>query len=236
LNSLQRGLLALTLICIGMTPLSAANYLYKDEVIHNKKFTNLVNNMGSELFKKTGIALRLVVLKKLDNNQTIVDYEKNLVSTFHEPTILLTFSEMNKKVDILARPQSLYKYFDKKQVLSPAASFLDALYLSLFYSKNFDQFKENIQNYGGTIIPLLAQKTKEYQNDSKYSAALFNGYADIASQVAKSKHVKLKTAIGNANRDTLDVLRIIFYVVLLYGVYLYIKKRLRMRELKNENR
>jgi hypothetical protein len=235
LRSFKRGLFALAFFFFCVHPLFA-NYLYKDEVIHNPKFTSMVNAMGTELYEKTGIALRMVVLKKLDGNETIVDYEKQLAAKLQKPVVLLTFSAENKKVDILARPQSLYQYFNKKQVLSPAAGFLDALYLAVFYSRNWQEFKDTMHNYGGTIIPLLAQRAKEDQILGKYSVALFNGYADIAAQIAKAKKIQLKTGVGNANKETFTVFQVIFYMVLLYAAFLYIRRKIKRREFKNENK
>jgi len=233
LNKFKRGLLALILSFYATAPLNA-EYLYKDEVISNPKLTQDVETMGKELHDKTGIALRLVVIKELDQNQTIVDYEKSLIKNFNEPTILLTFSEMNQKVDILARPESLYKYFDKKQVLSPTATGLQAFFMAVFFSGSFDDFKENMSNYGGTIIPILAEKAKGEDIINKYSVALFNGYADIAEQVASSKKVKLKSAIGNSNRYTIEILKILFYSFILYVIYRYIKIKFDIKKKKNE--
>ncbi len=235
LNNYKQGILSLVAILLSCLPLFASNYLYKDQVIHKIKFTKYVNQMGSELYNKTHIALRLVILKKLNVNQTILDYEENLIKKFNTPTVLLTFVAKNRKVDILARPKSLYKYFNKEQVLSPASSFFNSLFLAIIYSKNFSEFKATALNDGGTIIPLLAQKTKKFQNIDKYSAALFNGYADIASQIATAHGVKFKDEVGDSSRDTMDVIRIIFYTILLYGGYLYIKRRMKIREIKNEN-
>ena len=192
--------------------------------------------MGKELFEKTGIALRLVILKELDHNQTIVQYEKELIHTFNEPTILLTFSEMDKKVDILARPESLYKHFDKKQVLSPTASEIQAFFLAVYFSKTWEEFKDNAFNYGGTIIPILAEKAKGEDIMKKYSVALFNGYADIAEQVAKSKNVKLDSAIGNSNKYLVDTMKFIFYAMVLYGVVMYTRKRILLKKYKNEKK
>ena len=235
MNKFKRGLLALVLSFCAVNPLNA-EYLYKDEVISNPKLTEEVEAMGKELHEKTGIALRLVVIKELDENQTIVDYEKSLIKNFNEPTILLTFSEMNKKVDILARPESLYKYFDKKQVLSPTATGLQAFFMAVFFSSSFEDFKNNVTDYGGTIIPLLAEKAKGADIINKYSAALFNGYADIAEQIASSKKIKLDTAVGNSNRYVIEVLKIIFYAFILSGVYMYLKRRLYLRKNKNEKK
>ncbi|WP_345992732.1 3-dehydroquinate dehydratase [Sulfurimonas sp. HSL-1716] len=231
MNKFKRGLFALILFFYSINPLYA-EYLYKDEVIFNPKLTHDVEVMGEELHDKTGIALRLVVLKQLDANQTIVDYEKNLIKNFSEPTILLTFSEVNKKVDILARPKSLYKYFDRRQVLSPTATGLQAFFMAVFFSNSFDDFKENVTNYGGTIIPILAEKAKGAEIVNKYSAALFNGYADIAEQVALSKNVKLDSAVGNSNRYTIEAVKVVFYLFVIYGLYLYLRKKFYMKKNK----
>ena len=233
MKSFNRGFFVLVLLIYSVTTAYAGKYLYKDQVFNKPKFTRYVNKLGLELYNKTGISLRLVILKTLENNQTIHQYESNLIETFKHPTILLTFSALNKKVDIIARPKSLYKYFNKQQVLSPASSFLNSLYIAIVYSKNLKQFKATALNDGGTIIPLLAQKTKgKEETNNKYSAALFNGYADIASQIAKAKHITLKANVGNSTHDMMDLLRIIFYGVLLYAGFRYLKIRSNQKKRK----
>jgi len=226
-NSLKflRGLFALTLI-VFFGASANAQYLYKDEIIFNPSFNAEVEKLGSELYQKTGISLRLVMLKELPQSMSIVDYEKDLIKDFNEPTVLLTFSEMDSKVDILANPSSLYEYFDKKQILSPVASAVQAFTMALFYSRDFSSFKENVSNYGGTIIPLLAQKAKEGEVLGKYSGSMFNGYADIAEQIAKSKGVVLENAVGSANQNSITVIKIFFYGFILYGIFLYIKRKI----------
>ena len=51
----------------------------------------------------------------------------------------------------------------------------------------------------GSILPILA------------SAAVLNGYADLAEQIAASKGMSLQNAVGNQNRLTLDAFRIFIY-------------------------
>jgi hypothetical protein len=231
LKFLARGLFALTLTFIFQTTL-LAEYLYKDEVIFNPKFNESVNTLGKELYEKTGISLRLIMLKELPNGSNIVSYEKELIKNFNEPTILLTFSEMNSKVDILASEPSLYEYFDKKQVLSPISSPIQAFVIALL-SMDFSDMSS-----GGTILPLLAQKAKKGEVLGKYSGSMFNGYADIAEQIASSKGIQLDNAIGNANQISILVIKIIFYGILLIGIYMYIKRKLYIirqnREQRNE--
>jgi len=231
----SRGLAALILILFFKTSLTA-QYLYKDEVIFNPAFTNEIEKIGSELYQKTGISLRLIMLKELPDKTNIVEYEKELMKDFSEPTILLTFSEMNSKVDILAYPTSLYEYFDKEQVLSPVASPVQAFLMALFYSDSLDSFGNILTSYGGTIIPLLAQKAKKGEVLGKYSGAMFNGYVDIAEQIANSKGIVLENAVGNSNKTSIFIVKILFYGFILYGIVLYIKRKLFIRRQKLEQK
>lgn len=226
MNFLQRGLFALTLTLFFQNTL-VAEYLYKDEVIFNPKFNESVEELGAELYEKTGISLRLLMLKELPHDVKMADFEKEIMNDFSTPTILLTFSEMDSKVDILAYPTSLYEYFDKEQVLSPISSPVQAFVIGLL-NMNFSGLTS-----GGTILPLLAQKAKKGEVLGKYSGAMFNGYADIAEQIAESKGVKLEHAVGNANQTSILIVKTLFYGIILIAIYMYIKRKLYLRRQKN---
>ena len=230
----SRGLAALIFIAFFQNILVADEYLYKDEVIHNPKFTKDVNKLGSELYSKTGVSLRLVCIKEFKPFDNILEYEKNLIQEFKEPTILLTFSELDKKVDILVNDTSLYKYFDREQVLSPAASPFQALAIAVTSSSSFDNFIAHITNYGGTILPLIGLRTKKYEILGMYSAALYNGYSDISEQVAQSKGVTLKNAAGNTNKNFLFIIKIIFYGTILLAIIQYTRRVMYRRTHKDE--
>jgi hypothetical protein len=233
LNFLTRGLLALSLITLLQSQLFA-EYLYKDEIIHNPKFTEEVEALGNELYKKSGISLYLVMLHKLPDGVSMVEYEKNLLSTFKKPTILMTFSEENTAVDILANDNSLYKYFDKKDVLSPVASKVQAFLMAVMYAKNWDNFKDIMIHSNGTILPLLGSKTKKYELLGKYSGSMFNGYIDVAQQIAEHKNIELEHGFGDTNQNTLLIIKILFYGFVFYATILYIKRLIYKRRHKNE--
>ena len=135
---------------------------------------------------------------------------------------------MDSQVDILAYPTSLYEYFDKKQILSPISSPVQAFAIALI-NMDFSDMQS-----GGTIIPLLAQKAKKGEVLGKYSGAMFNGYADIAEQIAASKGIELEHGVGNANQNSIFVLKVIFYGVLLYAVIMYIRRKLYYARHKSE--
>jgi len=229
LKFLSRGLYALILTIFFQTSLSA-EYLYKDDVIFNPAFNAEVNKLGSELYEKTGISLKLIMLKELPHGKNIVEYEKELMKDFSSPTVLLTFSEMDAKVDILAYPSSLYEYFDKKQVLSPISSPVQAFVVALL---NLD-FSD--MTSGGTILPLLAGKAKKGEVLGKYSASMFNGYADIAEQIADSKNIVLENAVGSSNQTSIFIVKVLFYGFIVYGIFLYTKRRLYARRQRLEKK
>ncbi len=232
---LTRGLYALIFTIFFQTTLTA-EYLYKDEVLLNLEFKNEINTLGAELYDKTGIALRIIMIKKLPDNMSIVEYEKEIMKEFNEPTILLSFSELDTKVDIMASETSLYEYFDKKQVLSPVSSPVQAFIISVIKAKDFASFTEGLSNYGGTILPILSLRNKESESDlGKYSAGMYNGYTDIAEQIAKSKNVELIHSAGNTNKDTLFIVKIVFYSLLLYAIYMYIKRKIYTRRQDSES-
>jgi hypothetical protein len=235
LKFLNRGLYALILTIFFQTQL-VAEYLYKDEVIHRPAFTEQVETLGSELYKKTGISLRLVMLKELPTDVKMVEYEKSILENFNEPTILLTFAELNSEVDIQVNDTSLYKYFDRRQVLSPVASAVQAFIMALVYADSWEHFNELRTNYGGSILPLIAGKAKNEQIVGKYAGSMFNGYIDIAQQVSKAKGVVLENDPGNANQTALFWVKLFFYGFVIYGIIMYIRRFLYRRRHKNEQK
>jgi len=77
------------------------------------------------------------------------------------------------------------------------------------------------------IIPILATKSEDNSAESKYSAALLNGIAEIADEVAKNKNIELASSIGSDNRNIINIIRVIFYSVLILAVIGYIYRRFR---------
>jgi len=92
--------------------------------------------------------------------------------------------------------------------------------------KSFDK-EAVLSPFSGTIIPLLVAKNKK---DDKYTAALFNGYADIADQVADSYNVELASSIGNTNRNIINLLRFVIYTSILIALAVYIVKKIKRRK------
>ena len=232
---LIRGLYALILTTFFHTQLFA-EYLYKDEVVNRAAFTQQVEKLGAELYEKTGIRVILVMLRELPHDKNIHRYEQEILKTFSEPTIVLTFAELNSEVDILANDSSLYKYFDRHQVLSPVASPVQAFIMALVYADSWKHFNELRTNYGGTILPLLAGKAKDEQIVGKYAGSMFNGYIDVVHQISVAKGVVLENDPGDANQEALFWVKLFFYGFVIYGIVMYIRRIIYRRRHKNEQK
>ncbi len=225
----SRGLAALLLSLLFSTSLFA-EYLYKDDVVQRDSFTEEIEAIGAELYAKTGVSLYLVMVRDLDENQTLAEYEVALAKELKEPAIILSFVELQKKVQILANPTVLYGDFDKKTILSPNASFIGAVVSSIMFARNFDDVKEFMTTYGGVILPILAERAKGDDIVNKYAVAMFNGYSEIAEQVADSRGVSLQSAAGSGNQVAIDVIRYIFYGTILYAIYGFFRGRRKAKQ------
>ncbi len=177
-----------------------ANFIYKNENIISSKAVPKIEEMGSELFQKTGVKVYLIALQSLDGKK-IKDYEREISKNFNPPFVLLCFALKDRQVDIFSS-EDIKDKFDKEGILSP---------------------------FTGSIIPLLVAPTKKdaaNEND-KYTVALFNGYADIIEQIANSYGVELVSAIGNTNRDMYHFLKMIFYGSIIFFILLFLYYKFR---------
>jgi hypothetical protein len=228
-----RGLAALILTLLLASPLFA-EYLYKDDVVHNPDFAEQINSIGAELYEKTGISLYLVMVRDLEENQSIADYEIDLMKELKEPAVMLTFVELKKEVDILARPTSLYNDFDKKRILSPSATFIGAVVSAVMFGRSYDDVKEIMSSYGGTILPVLAERAKGKDIVAKYSVAMYNGYSDIAEEIAETHGVSLSSSAGSGSKVFIDILRLIFYGIIIYAIFVFVRGRFFRKKRKEE--
>jgi hypothetical protein len=231
---LSRGLAALTLTILFSLTLHA-EYLYKDDVVKNPQFSEQINAIGAELKAKTGVSLYLVMVRDTEENQSIADFEKQLSTELKEPAVIMTFIELKQKVDILARPVSLYEYFNKSQVLSPNATFMGSVVSAVMFARSFDEAAELISNRGGTILPILAERAKGAEIVSKYSVAMFNGYSDVAEQIAAKHNVTLSSSAGSGSKNFIDILRVIFYGIILFAILKYLRGKFFRKKEEKEN-
>ena len=166
-----------------------ANFVINNDEILSQKVSVKLNEIGSELYTKSGINLVVGVYK--DGELEALFKEQNLSS----PYAFLLLIKDKKKVEIFADANTS-KLFNKEQILS-------------------------VNPESGTIIPILVSKNGK----DIYNAAILNGYADIAEQIASSLNFQLESSVGNSNKTTLNFLRFFIYgLVAFFVIVIFYKK------------
>lgn len=179
--------------------LSLKALVFNPDSLLSPEVSAKIEQISNELNEKTGIKTAVYISDSLAE-QTPAELLQSL--NFKPPYALLLLSKAVKAkdgsihplVDILASPDVI-GLFDKAQILSPLPE-------------------------RGTILPILtSNKGKDI-----YNAAILNGYADLAEQIAASRNVELKNGIGNANKSFLNLIRYFVYGTILLVVFVMIKK------------
>jgi len=196
---LHVGTKKLWLLClISLLPVLvfAKDFVIYDDILEEKT-AQKIEEMGSELFAKSGVKVILIAKKSGDSN--ILAYEQNFAKDLTPPYALLTLFQAEQKVDVYAS-SGLEKEFDREALLSPLP-------------------------WKGTIIPLLTSKKKEVG----VSPALLNGYAELVEEIAAYRKIELESAIGSANKTTINLVRVLLYSFMAFVVVFIIYKRMKNR-------
>jgi hypothetical protein len=97
---------------------------------------------------------------------------------------------------------------------------LDQKYSNILYSQGLKNIIDRDDILDGYVIPLLAAKDKNTLI-SKVSASVFNGYAQIADSIAKSKDIKLVSSIGSEGKTASSIWKVFMYTMVLIGIISY---------------
>lgn len=196
---LHVGTKKLWLLClIAFLPVLvfAKDFVVYDDILEEKT-AQKIEEMGQELFAKSGV--KVILIAKKSGNENILAYEQNFAKDLTPPYALLTLFQAEQKVDIYTSA-GLEKEFDREALLSPLP-------------------------WKGTIIPLLTSKKKEVG----VSPALLNGYAELVEEIAAYRKIELESAIGSANKTTINLVRLLLYSFMAFVVVFIIYKRMKNR-------
>jgi len=165
---------------------------------------NFVINNDEILSQKVSVKLNEIgseLYAKSDINLVVGVYKDGeLEALFKEQNLSLPYAFLllikdKKKVEIFADANTS-KLFNKEQILS-------------------------VNPESGTIIPILVSKNGK----DIYNAAILNGYADIAEQIASNLNFQLESSVGNSNKTTLNFLRFFIYgLVAFFIIVIFYKK------------
>ena len=94
--------------------------------------------------------------------------------------------------------------------------------------KNIIDRDDILDNY---VIPLLASKDKNTLF-AKTSAAVLNGFAQMADSIANSQNIKLDSSIGSEGKTASSIWKVFMYTLVVIGLFSYVVIILRERKYK----
>jgi hypothetical protein len=188
---------AALILSIVFTPSLQANYSYEGDGYIGDKALKKLEEMGNELFQKTGVSTVIVAKDHLDQKQ-FLEIKDRYLKELKNPYVLWIFSKtyMDRKnigINQMFNSDELNDKFDKDSLFSP---------------------------FGGSFAKIL---TVHKSKSDPTPAAFLNGYADLTDMIADSYDVKLESSIGNETKTTINIARIIFYLVTAFFFVWYLQ-------------
>ena len=158
-----------------------------------------MKEIGDELYQKTGVTIALVTKKHLTKEE-FQKIKNRYLKELKAPYVLWIFAktyEDHKEFGLnkMFNSPDLNGKFDKESLFSP---------------------------FSGSFTKLIVIKKSK---TDPTSAAFLNGYADLTDMLAEFYGVKLKSSVGHESHTFMNIVRVLFYLSLLYFVWLIVKKR-----------
>ncbi len=189
---------ALLFTILLLTPTASfSNFIYEGDHIINDKTITKMKEIGDELYKKTGVSIVLIAKKHLSKDE-FLETKNRYLKELKDPYVLWIFSKtyMDRKdfgINKMFNSPDLDGKFDKNSLFSP---------------------------FRGSFTKLIVIKKSK---SDPTSAAFLNGYADLTDMLADSYSVKLNSSLGHESHTFMNIMRILFYLTLLYFLGLYVK-------------
>lgn len=144
------------------------------------------------------------------------------------------YSELREKTDVkiyvalvetLENQKSIREYGEQisKDIESPFIILTFAKIqkkVDIVNSKELNSKFDRDEILNDFIIPIFTSKG----GDKKFGAGIFNGYAEIADQIATSYNIELKSSIGSEGKNSYDIIMLFVWFMLLsfIGTFFYI--------------
>ncbi|WP_221253915.1 TPM domain-containing protein [Campylobacter sp. 19-13652] len=179
--------------------------VFNPDAVLSPQVSAKIGQISSELEAKTGIKTYVYISDTLGDktpNSLIesLDLKSPYAIIVLSKALIAKDGKSHPFIGIFAS-DDVKGLFDKAQILSP--------------------FPER-----GTILPILASN----KGKDIYNAAILNGYADLAEQIAKSRGITLENAVGNANKTFLNLIRYFVYASIIAVLFVMIKKGVRREQ------
>ena len=195
------ALLALLLpLLLNATP------ILKDDIL-KPEASKLIEKIADELVSKTGINGYVVATNEnFTQGFNLVEYSKKYEANISKPYVMLIFAP---NAIITAKSET-----KGRVALIPSSENLTELY-----------DKSDVID---STIDVVAVKDKNTKED-KYNIGIYQGFSELADQIADSKNIEMTTTIPNETRYIIKVLQIIVIIGALLVFWMFMFRPLYMR-------
>ena len=173
-------------------------YILLHDGLIDKRAQDKIYQIGSEVESKLGV--KLYVFIKEDNGIN--------------PD--LPFSE--RKALMKKYEQMITK--DLKGSYAVLVIILNQTHATVLMTDDLKNIIDKRDLLDGYVTPILASKDKNTLF-SKTSAAILNGYAQMADSIAEEKGVELLSSVGSGNKTFSTIWKMFMYTLVLGGIILY---------------
>ena len=200
-GNMLKKIILFVFLYINMLNAVTNSFIIKHDGLIDKRAQEKINEIGLEL------------QQKLQVNAYVYIVENNGINT-DDPRDK-RIKQMRKFDNIV-----LSKIDTKNNYIILLLS-IDQSYANILVSNNLKNIIDKDDILDGYVIPLLASKDKN-SLFAKTSAAMLNGYAQIADSIANAKDIKLVSSIGSEGKITSAIWKVFMYSLVVFGLGFYI--------------
>ncbi|WP_373033029.1 hypothetical protein [Sulfurovum sp.] len=195
-----------TLLALALPLLLNATHILKDDIL-KLEASQLINEMGDELFSKTGINGYVIATNEhFPVGFNLVEYSKKYEERMSKPYILFIFApqasiteeiEMKGRVGLIPSSDDLRSLYDYNAVRDAAVDIVSTK------DKNTDEDKHNI--------------------------GVIQAYSELADDIAESKGIELTKTISNDTRYMVWGLKVLIYIGSILVLWMFAIRPIYMR-------
>jgi preprotein translocase subunit YajC len=201
-----KALVRATLLALALPLLLNATHILKNDILKIEA-EKLINEMGDELFTKTGINGYVIATNEhFPVGFNFVEYSKKYEKVMSKPYVLFIFASQAKITEEIEM---------KGRVgLIPSSDEVRSLY--------------NYNNVRDAAVNVVSKKDSNTDED-KHNIGVLQAFSELADDIAASKSVELTTTIPNDTQTMVWILRIIIYIGAILVLWIYVFRRLYTR-------
>jgi len=195
-----------TLLALVLPLLLNATHILKDDILKIEA-AQRINEMGDELFSKTGINGYVIATNEhFPVGFNLVEYSKKYEAQMSKPYVLFIFAPQARITDQIET---------KGRVgLIPSSDSIRSLY-------DYDDVRD-------AAVNIVSSKDSNSDED-KHNIGVLQAFSELAEGIARSKGVELTKTIPNETRYMVWGLSVLIYIGSLLVLWIFIIRPLYMR-------